>query len=818
LLIASGKSRSQAALLLIEMNKSFLVLFFKKEHSFLPFFLLLSALAASRAAADAPEKILTASVYDRAARFLPENADRLVLNASVTPHWRAGPREFFTYRRTLGEGRSEFIEIDAATGARKRAFDQTIVAAGLSHATGQTVTADRLPFDDYDEAGAGLQFRIGDRQWSCALTKPLCTASAVHAENSSAIASPDGKFQVFTKDGNLWLGSADGAVFPLTRDGSLHNGYGVYPDWAIADIRASGQAIPTFAAWSPDSRTVFAPHVDERKVGDLTLVQSTPPGDAARPGTFSYKFPMPNEAAVPMAELWMYDIASRRATRVDIPAYPVSTNRMLDNQFIFQPGTSRAFLLVRNRYAKSITLYAIDRTTGHASPVLSETASSFLEPSSLLGTSMDIVLKSGDIVWYSERDGYGQLYLYDGTNGRLKRKLTDGDWPVQGIIRRDDENGVLYISAPDRAAGADPLYLKLYRLTLADGRLTLLTPEDAAHEVAYGDDASSFSPSGKYFVDCFSQPGQPPRSVLRRSDGRFIAEIERADISRLIRGGLTLPERFSALAADGKTRLFGNILRPSDFDPGKSYPVIDQLYPGPQSVRAYPTFMANVFDDSFAQTFAELGFIVVLLDGRGTPGRSKDFHDAQYAQMGQAGHLDDHVVVARELARRYPYMDLARQGLYGSSAGGFAALHGLLTYPDFYKAAVVDAGDHDIRATQDAWAELYDGPEKGRNYLDAENAPLAKQLKGSLMLMHGEMDTIVPPAITLRVVDALIKANKDFDLLIVPNAGHTTLTASNATPETYNYALRRAWDFLVRHLMNAVPPSGYDLSKNARAK
>jgi dienelactone hydrolase len=782
---------------------------------------LLSALAASllltpSGAANGAEKTLDASVYDRAARFLPENADRLVLNASVTPHWRAGPRERFTYRRALGEGRSEFVEIDAATGARKPAFDQTIVAAALSQATGETVTPDRLPFGDYDEVGAGLQFRMGGKQWSCALTKPLCMASAAHAENPSAIASPDGKFQAFTKDGNLWLRAGDRRAFPLTRDGGLHNGYGVYPDWAVADMRASGQAIPTFAAWSPDSRTLFAPHVDERRVGDLTLVQSTPPGNPARPRTFSYKFPMPNEAAVPMAELWMYDVVSRRATRVDIPDCPVSTNRMLDNQFIFQPETSRAFFLVRDRYAKSITLYSIDRRAGHASPVIYETAATFLEPSSLLGTSMDIVLRNGDIVWYSERDGYGHLYLYNGADGRLKRRLTDGPWPVEGIIRRDDDKGVLYISAPDRAAGADPLYLKLYRLTVADGQLTLLTPEDGAHDVAYGEDASAFSPSGAYFVDSFSQPGQPPRTVLRRSDGTFVAEIERADISRLTRSGLTLPERFSALAADGATRLFGNILRPSDFDPSKSYPVIDQLYPGPQSVRAYPTFMANVFDDSFAQSFAELGFIVILLDGRGTPGRSKEFHDAQYAQMGQAGHLDDHVAVARELGYRYPYMDLARQGLYGSSAGGFAALHGLLTYPDFYKAAVVDAGDHDIRATQDAWAELYDGPEKGANYLNAENAPLASQLKGSLLLIHGEMDTIVPPAITLRVVDSLIKANKDFELLILPNAGHTTLTASNTTPETYNYALRRAWDFLVRRLMGAVPPSGYDLSKTAR--
>jgi dipeptidyl aminopeptidase/acylaminoacyl peptidase len=310
----------------------------------------------------------------------------------------------------------------------------------------------------------------------------------------------------------------------------------------------------------------------------------------------------------------------------------------------------------------------------------------------------------------------------------------------------------------------------------------------------------------------------PPRTVLRRSDGHLVAQVQSADISGLVRDGFIAPERFSALAADGKTRLYGTLLRPSNFDPQRSYPVIDYIYGAPQSVQADPGFLDNVFSNGFSQTISELGCIVVLVDGRGTPGRSKAFHDAQYGHMGTPNYLDDHVAVVQELGRRYPYLDLQRVGIYGSSSGGYATITALLAHPDFYKVGIADAGGGDGLATSmDAWGEIFNGPEVGSNYRDTDNTPRADRLKAKLFIIHGEMDTISPPTGTFRFVDSLIKANKDFDLLIVPNAGHTTLTASNATREVYHYALRRSWDFFVRNLLDQDPPPGYDLNAVAQA-
>ena len=760
---------------------------------------------------------IDASVYDRAARFLPENLDVLVLNGTVTPHWRDDKHDRFTYRRNLGEGRAEFVAVDAATGARHKAFNHNVIADGLAKAMGKPVESDRLPFSDYEEVGPNaIRFTIQAITWTCSTVNPSCQSAPATRDDPAATASPDGKWLAFLENHNLWVRSADGRErFPLTKDGHADFAYGVYPAWAVAEVLPTGDPVPPAVVWSPDSRLLYTQRVDERSVGTVTIVESTPPDGSPRPKAFSFRYPFSTDASVPMVDYWVFDVASRHGVRVDIDPVPSSANLLFEKLIFWSPDSREAFAVVRSRYAKKMTLYAVDPASGRVRVVVSETGATFLEPNGLLARPMVVPLVNGDVVWYSERDAHGHLYLYDGQAGRLKRRLTEGDWSVQGIMRYAPAQGLLYVSIGEREPGSDPLYLRLYSLRVSDGRLQLLTPEDASHDIAWGGIPAAFSPSGRYFVDTFSRPDQPPRTVLRRADGRLIAEVEHADVSRLTRGGLTVPERFSAIAADGRTRLYGTILRPSDFDPRKLYAVIDQIYGGPQSVRAYPGFLDNVFDDSFAQTVAELGFIVVIVDGRGTPGRSKAFHDEQYGRMEKAGYIEDHVAVIRELATRYPYMDLGRVGIYGSSAGGYAALRALLAYPDFYKAAVADAsGDGWVRTSMDAWGEIFNGPEQGSNYLDTANAPLAPRLRGKLFLIHGEMDTITPVSVgALRFVDALVKANKDFEFLIVPNAGHTTLTATNASPEVYHYVLRRAWDFFVRSLMNAQPPQDYDLGK-----
>jgi dipeptidyl-peptidase-4 len=801
----------------------------------------ISAFAATPAQSASAYPILDARVYDRAAQFLASNQDKLVLNASLTPHWRRGAQERFTYRRELGGGKAEFVAVWAATGKRSAAFDQAVVASGLSKALGKPVQAQRLPFTDYEEISLDqIGFSADGKNWICSVHDSECAEASAPATDPEAIASPDGHWLAFIDEGNLWIRSADGKTrFALTTDATPRFEYaatvkstaGVLLTGAAARALAvkDGRALPgppgpppkPILLWSPDSRYLFTHRLDERGVRNMTLVQSTPTDASLRPIPNHWPYAMPNDAAVPQVQPWIFDVANRSGRAVGEATPALFFTPIEAGDAWWSTDSARAYLIARSRYAKSMSLNVILAEQGGARELLAESGSTFVESASLGEKPMVYVLANHDVLWFSERDGFGHFYWYDGSSGRLKRELTAGAWTMRNVLYLDEARGFVYVAANERVAGDDPYYRRVFRIGLKDGRMRLLTPETADHAVrseqeagvfvnqavsAAGDpkDSYGFSPSGRFFLDTYSRADLPSVTVLRRSDGSLIAEVERADISRLTALGLVPPERFSALAADGKTTLYGNLLRPSNFDPNKQYPVLDSPYPGPQSHRAQPNFLATVFDRMNAQAYAELGFIVVLVDGRGSHGRSKRFHDESYGGLAQAGHLDDHVAIIQELARRYPYMDLDRVGIYGISGGAYATVHALESFPDFFKAGVADAGNHDQRSYIAVWGETYNGPESGGNYTDAANPLLAGSIKGKLFLLHGDMDSNVFPSQTLQLVDALIRANKNFEMLIVPNAGHGTLLLSR-------YALRRSWDFLVRNLMHAEPPADYDL-------
>jgi dipeptidyl aminopeptidase/acylaminoacyl peptidase len=788
--------------------------------------------------------IVDATVYDRAARFLPANQGALILNARFIPHWRAGPVERFTYRRELPDGAAQFMAVTAATGARAIAFDQKIVAAGLSTLLSKAIAPDRLPFKDYEELPGGeIRFAGEGKDIVCSTLSPACHATAEPATDPLAIASPDGRWLAFVEHGNLWIRSADGGIrFALTDDAVPHYEYAariessagvIYSGAAARALTVKdGQALPgppgppprPVVLWSPDSKYLLTHRLDERAVRDITLVQSTPTDGSVRPIANQWRYAMPNDPAIPSVEPWVFDVAQRTGRAVKgAPLASVFLTPIEAGDAWWSPDSSRIYMIARSRYAKTMSLEVIAPATGASHELFSEQGKTFVESASLGERPMVYVLANQDVLWFSERDGFGHLYLYDGKTGRLKRRLTQGSWTVRNVLRLDEPKGEIFVAGNEREPGDDPYFRRVYRIGLADGRMRLLTPEAADHAVRSAQELGmllgvpidaahslqttyGFSPSGRYFLDTYGRTDLPPQTVLRRSDGRFIAQIEHADVTALMATGLTVPERFSALAADGHTRLYGNLLRPTNFDATLHYPVLDSPYPGPQSHRAQPDFVATVFDRNGAQAYAELGFIVALLDGRGSHGRSKAFHDESYGGLSQAGHLDDHVAVLRELGRRYPDMDLERVGIFGTSGGGYATVHAMEMFPDFFKAGVSDAGNHDQRGYIAVWGETYNGPESGRNYLDAANPLLAKNITGKLFLLHGDMDSNVFPSHTYQLIDALIQANRDFELLIVPNAGHGTLLLSP-------YAMRRSWDFLVRNLRNATPPHEYDLAK-----
>lgn len=776
---------------------------------------------------------LTAQDYDRASRFLPDNIPALVLNARFEPHWRSGTPERFTYRRELGKGRLEFVSVEAATGRRTPAFPHEIIAQGLRTASGKDVDATRLPLADFEEGtNRTIRFSAFGSQWSCGTLRAGCRKlEAPAAFDPLAVPSPDGRWLAYFEGGNLWVRSRDGQErFALTTDAAPHLSYASHVQSTLGVILTGARAralavkdgmpIPgppgppaaPVVLWSPDSTHLLTHRIDERAVRDITVVQSTPLDGSVRPLTNSWRYAMPNDAAVAHVEPWIFDVSRHSGRPVDIEPLPGVFFTPIESRDTWWSKDSRSvYLIARSRYAKSMTLERIDAEDGHVQALISESGKTFVESASLGERPMVYLLGNGEILWFSERDGHGHLYVYDAETGALKRALTSGDWTVRNVLRIDERSGYIYVSGNEREPGADPYFRFVYRIRLRDGEVTRLTPEDADHDVPAAQlnamvdlpvSALGFSPSGQYFLETHSRPDLPPTTVLRGADGRYIAQVEAADISRLMASGLTMPERFQTLAQDGKTKLYGVVLRPSNFDPSRSYPVIDSPYPGPQAHRVDPRFMSLVFDELGAQAYAELGAIVVMVDGRGTHGRSKSFHDESYGGLAQAGHLDDHVAAIRDLAHRYPYIDLDRVGIFGSSGGGYATVHALATFPDFFKVGVADAGNHDQRGYIAVWGETYNGPEQGDNYRDASNAELAKNIRGKLFLLHGDMDSNVLPSQTLQLAAALIAANRDFDLLMVPNAGH--VTARGRT-----YALRRAWDFMVRHLLGAEPPPQY---------
>ena len=460
---------------------------------------------------------------------------------------------------------------------------------------------------------------------------------------------------------------------------------------------------------------------------------------------------------------------------------------------------TRLALASTSRDHKVTVLRLADAVTGDVRDVMEETVPTHFESV----TGWQILWASNEVLWYSQKDDWGQLYLHDLTTGKLKNKITSGEGPVTQIVRVDDKTRTLYYMANGREPGQDPYFAHAYRVGLdGKGSGVSLTPDDGAHAV-------QLSPSGKYLVDTYSTLDAPPVVALRDAAGKLVMPLEKTDISKLVAAGWKAPIAIKVKAEDGKTDLYGMMFVPSNLDKNKKYPIVNNAYPGPQSGSVGGrTFTAARGDK---QALAELGFVVVSIDGRGTPGRSKSFHDYYYGRMGRDNTIPDQVAGMKDLARQYPYIDIDRAAMWGHSGGGFITADAMFRFPDFFKVGIAESGNHDQRLYEDDWGERYQGllirtADGSDNYEQEANQSMAKNLKGKLLLAHGTMDNNVPPDNTLMVVDALIKANKSFDLLMLPNQAHGYGNASN-------YMMRRRWDYFVQNLLGAEPPKDYEIGK-----
>lgn len=749
--------------------------------------------------------------YARAEKFLPDEIRNLVYDGQVDARW-IGKSDRFWYRKEGPFGK-QFVLVDAARLTSSPAFDHDRLAASLSSAAKQSFTGRSLPFDAirFTDGDQAVQFEAMRATWTCRLDSYVCTRSSDPFDDDEGVVgggrggpptdrlprteipSPDGKLLASVRDHNLWVRvRGTGEQIQLTRDGEHFYDYATpLPSPTLMVAQGSEDVVQSPAVvWSPDSTRIATYVMDQRNFPRLTITQSAPP-DQFRPKYFSYAYPLPVDFDLPTAKLVAFDVPKRK--QITVWARPLNQLYYGGPTLEWSADSRRFTYREIDRGYKNVRLRSVDAATGVSRTILDETGVPLVDTSILLTRSFN---GGREVIWSAERDGWNHFYLYDADKGVLENQITKGEWVVRAIDYIDEPTRMLYFSAGGREAGRDPYLRHLYRIGLDGSGMTLLTPEDADHAV-------SFSPGGKYFVDAYSRADLPTVSVLRRSeDGRVVKELEKADFSRLSALGWKMPEPFKAKAADGKIDLYGLIWRPTNFDPAKKYPVIENIYTGPQAAYVPKTFAAYRHQQ---QAIAELGFITVFVDGRGTALRSLAFRAPTYYNLGQGSGGDDHIAVFKQMAANYPYMDLSRVGVWGHSAGGYDSTHAILTHPEFYKVAVSSAGCHDNRMDKSTWNEQWMGWPVDKHYEEQSNYTLAPKLQGRLFLAHGDVDENVPIPATIKLVDALVRANKDFDFLIMPNRPH----GFGNDP----YFVRRRWDYFVKHLIGVDPPTGFKIGE-----
>lgn len=689
-------------------------------------------------AANAQQKALTVSDYERAESFMSYNTSKYIDNANVQPNWLEGDKFWYS---TKTNGNEQTFLVDPAKKIK-------------------------TPTTEY-KGGETPSRRMGGR---------------------NEVLSPDGKKAILIKDYNLFVKDvASGKLTQLTTDGIKDYGYATdNAGWKHSDA--------PILRWSPDSKKIATFQQDQRNSKDMYLVTT----NVGAPVLKAWKYPLPGDKQIATIRRVIIDVENPKVISLNIPADPhratlsddISSSGTFDDIDWKADGSEVAFLST-SRDHKNEKFRIANATTGAVREVFEETVKTQFE-SGQGAINWRYLPASKEIIWYSERDNWGHLYLYDATSGKVKNQITKGDFVVSRLVKVDEKARTLYFYANGREKG-NPYFSYLYKIGFDGKNLTLLTPEQGNHQVV-------FSPSFNYFVDSYSQPDVPAVTVLRSIDGKLINTLEKTDVSRLTATGWKAPTPVSLKAKDGKTDIYGLVFTPTKMDASQKYPVIDYIYPGPQggSVGSW-TFSASRGDN---QSLAELGFIVVVIEGTSNPDRSKSFHDMSYGNMAE-NTLPDQIAAIRQLAAKYP-IDTTKVGIWGHSGGGFATAAAMFRYPDFFKVGISESGNHDNRNYEDDWGERYNGLVENSDFEAQANQNYAKNLKGKLMLVHGMMDDNVPPYNTLLVVEALEKANKSFDLVIFPNSAHGYGTYSP-------YMMRRRWDYFVQHLLGAEPPKDYQM-------
>lgn len=712
--------------------------------------------------------------YERADSYRSK-LKNLVYNAVDRPNWIKESNRFW-YRVHTRRGDMFFL-VDAEKKTKKPVFDHKKLVQDLAKATGKKVKPDSLPFRTikFVKNTQVVSFKAYGYRWTYDLkTKRLKKGEEAEESDrprrSEEVKSPDKKWLAFIRDYNLFVRSVETAEeYRLSRDGTEDNYY-------------------ERIAWSPDSKKIAVFQFKRGLESTVHLIESSPKDQfLARLRSRTYQLP---GDVLDIPRPCILFVENKQPVKVDLVLNPAPWGM---RRPIWNKNSKDFIFRYQERGEKLARIYFINARTGAVRMILEEKADTFIDR---FNTYLEYASSTDEVIWSSERDGWRHLYLYDAREGRLKNQITKGEWVVRGIAHVDGKARQIYFRASGREPGEDPYLIHYYWVNFDGTHLINLTPEHGNHSL-------TFSYDKKFFVDTYSRIDMPPLTVLRRSqDGSIVMELEKADIQDLLAADWKMPEPFVTKGRDGITDIWGVIYRPINFDSTKSYPVIEHIYAGPHGSHVPKTFRA----DSSQQALTELGFIVVQIDGMGTANRSKAFHNVAWKNIADAG-FPDRILWIKAAAEKYPYMDISRVGIYGHSAGGQNSTAAILFYPEFYKVAVSSCGCHDNRMDKAVWNEQWLGYPVGPHYAEQSNVTNAHKLVGKLLLIVGEVDRNVPPESTLKVADALIKAKKDFDLLVLPGMGHSP---------GGEYGERRRRDFFVEHLMGVTPPDWNKMKKKEK--
>ena len=719
----------------------------------------------------------TVEDYNRAYELREKYNAKHVLYAGVVPHWVDQTSAFWYVRQT--EKGKEYVKVDAALKKRTALFDQQKMAAALTEKAGREINAYNLPLQNcrLNISLDTLRFQLDGKFWAYSIkNNRLLDEGAIplrgkerhwmevdDEKEGRPVTSPDGKWTAFIKNDNVYVREvATGKEKQLSQDGTLSNYYFSY------------------IQWSPDSKSVVSCRIRPVEKRYVYYVESSP-ADQAQPKLHKQEYAKPGDELrfkVPC----IFEVESGRRL---IPSTELFSHQYELSGPMWNADSKAITFEYNERGHKVYRVLEMSAVDGSVRTLIEEKEEKYVNYPRIYRN----YLSDGKrIIWSSERDNYNHLYLYDRATGKPLNQITKGEWYVRGVQHVDEANEVIYFSANGMKKGEDPYLIHYYRINFDGSNLVELTPEEGMHQCWYSSDY-------KYLVDVYSKVDQAPIAVLRDAkNGKIRMQLDKADISALLANGWKAPEVFSAKGRDGKTDMWGVIYRPSNFDPSKKYPVIEYIYSGPGDQYVPKTFSSYNW---WMTSLAELGFIVVQVDGMTTSFRSKEFEEVCYKNLKDAG-LPDHIAWIKAAAQKYPYMDIDRVGIFGCSAGGQESTGAVLFHPEFYKAAYSACGCHDNRMDKIWWNELWMGYPVDESYSACSNVDNAHLLSRPLMLVVGELDDNVDPASTMQVANALIKANKDFELVVIPGAHHTM---------GEDFGEHKRYDFFVRHLMGITPPS-----------